>query len=103
MPNRMREMLLTALSAARYGVPPEPSITQAVIAGDRELTLDRLKFDSLAWMEFCISVELQSGQELTPADTDEMRYCSRSTSGYARDSDYVSEFDLSLGIFGPCF
>jgi hypothetical protein len=28
----------------------------------------------LAWMEFCISVELQSGQELTPADVDEMRY-----------------------------
>jgi hypothetical protein len=44
------------------------------MAGDRELTLDRLRFDSLAWMEFCISIELQSGQELTPAHVGTMRY-----------------------------
>jgi len=36
--------------------------------------LDALEFDSLAWMEFCISVELQSGQELTPAQIGDMRY-----------------------------
>jgi hypothetical protein len=36
--------------------------------------LDALEFDSLAWMEFCISIELQSGQELTPAKIRDMRY-----------------------------
>lgn len=73
-PDQIREMLLAALGAARYGFPPGPSISQAIVAGDRGLTLDQLEFDSLAWMEFCISVELQSGQELTPAHIDGMQY-----------------------------
>jgi hypothetical protein len=71
---QIREMLLAALCAARYGMPPQPAIAQAVVSGDRRLTLDQLEFDSLAWMEFCISIELQSGQELTPAHIDRMRY-----------------------------
>jgi hypothetical protein len=71
---QIREMLVAALCAARYGKPPSPAIAQAVVAGDRGLTLDQLEFDSLAWMEFCISVEVQSGQELTPAHIDRMRY-----------------------------
>ena len=71
---QIREMLMAALCAARYGKPPAPAIGQAVLSGDRELMLDQLDFDSLAWMEFCISVELQSGQELTPAHIDRMRY-----------------------------
>jgi hypothetical protein len=36
--------------------------------------IDQLRFDSLAWMEFCISIELQSGQALTPEDIENMRY-----------------------------
>lgn len=67
MTEQIREMLLTALNAAWYGDSFGPAITKAVVAGDRSLLLDQLEFDSLAWMEFCISVELQSGLELTPA------------------------------------
>ena len=76
MADRVHEMLLTAIGAARHGVAPEPAVAEAIIAGDRTLAIEQLKFDSLAWMEFCISVELQSGQELTPAEIANMRYVS---------------------------
>ncbi len=74
MPDKVQEIMLAALSAARYGVPPDPLLARAIVAGDRDLKLEQLKFDSLAWMEFCISVELQCGQELAPVDIDGMRY-----------------------------
>jgi hypothetical protein len=74
MSDQIRDMMLVAIGAARYGVAPAPAIADAVVAGDRTMKIDQLKFDSLAWMEFCISVELQSGQELTPADIANMRY-----------------------------
>jgi hypothetical protein len=74
MENRLRNILMAAMEAGKYGTPPAPAIAEAIGQGNRELTLDELKFDSLAWMEFCISVELQSGQELTPGDIDNMRY-----------------------------
>jgi hypothetical protein len=74
MTDKVRGILLAAVRAGRNGFPPEPSIAQAIADGSRELTIDQLKFDSLAWMEFCISVELQSGQELTPVDIDGMQY-----------------------------
>ena len=60
---QIREMLVAALCAARYGKPPSPAIAQAVVAGDRGLTLDQLEFDSLAWMEFCISVVIGTGAD----------------------------------------
>ena len=53
---------------------PDPALAEAVIVGDRQLRIDQLHFDSLAWMEFCISIELQSGQALTPEDIENMRY-----------------------------
>jgi acyl carrier protein len=74
MVDRVREILLSAVSAGRFGAPPEASVAQAVAKGDRDFTIDRLNFDSLAWMEFCIAVELQSGQELTPADLEDMQF-----------------------------
>ena len=74
MMDQIRDILLIAISAARYDAPPDAAIAEAIAAGDRRLTLDELQFDSLAWMEFCISVELQSGQELTPVDIEEMSY-----------------------------
>ena len=74
MADRIRDIFLGAISAARNGVSLEPSITQAITKGDRQLRVDQLEFDSLAWMEFCISVELQSGQELTPVDVEGMQY-----------------------------
>jgi hypothetical protein len=74
MQDQIHEILLAAISAARYGVPPDLSIVQAIVDGNRGLRIDELKFDSLAWMEFCISIELQSGQELTPVDIEGMHY-----------------------------
>ena len=74
MADHIREMLLRALCAGRHGHAPGARLTDAVVAGDRELRTDQLGFDSLAWMEFCISVELQSGQELTPEDVEKMSY-----------------------------
>ena len=65
-------MLICALRAAGNGLQPTPAVEQAVLAGDPELALADLEFDSLAWMEFCISIELQSRQELTPADIEPM-------------------------------
>ena len=74
MADQVREILMTALRAATYGLLPDSLTAKAVAAGDRQLMIDRLKFDSLAWMEFCISIELQSGQELTPVHIEDMRY-----------------------------
>jgi hypothetical protein len=69
----VRDTMLVALEAARGGKAPA-AIADAVIAGDRAMRLEQLNFDSLAWMEFCISVELQTGQELTPTDVESMHY-----------------------------
>jgi len=74
MADQIRTLLLTAIGAARYGDAPAPALANAILSGDRTTRIDQLGFDSLAWMEFCISVELQSGRELTPADIDGMRY-----------------------------
>jgi hypothetical protein len=70
----IRAILLGAIKAAKYGIPPDPEVAQSVIDGDRKLTLDMFEFDSLAWMEFCIAVESQSGEELTPEDIIDMHY-----------------------------
>ena len=74
MAEKVREVLIAAVRAGRHGVPPAPPLAEAIAEGNRELTTDQLNFDSLAWMEFCISVELQSGLELTPVDIEGMRY-----------------------------
>jgi hypothetical protein len=74
MTDRVRDMLLVALRAGRHGAMPTGPVAEAVNAGDRLLLIDQFHFDSLAWMEFCISVELQSGQELTPEDIEKMSY-----------------------------
>jgi hypothetical protein len=72
MPDRVRAILISALRAAANGRQPIGEIEQAIAAGDLTLPLDRLEFDSLAWMEFCISIELQSRQELMPGDIQSM-------------------------------
>jgi hypothetical protein len=74
MSDRVRDMLLVALGAGQHGATPADHIAEAVKVGDRQLRIDQLHFDSLAWMEFCISIELQSGQALTPEDIENMRY-----------------------------
>lgn len=74
MTDRARDILMTALRAGRFGSPPDATLATAVREGNRELKLDELQFDSLAWMEFCISVELQSGLDLAPSDIEEMQF-----------------------------
>jgi hypothetical protein len=71
MEDPIRHILVTAIRAARYGAA-DPAIERAVTVGNSALRIEQLNFDSLAWMEFCISVELQSGHELTPADVQGM-------------------------------
>ena len=72
MQDRVRGILISALRAAGDWRPSIPAVEQAIVAGDLTVPLDRLAFDSLAWMEFCISIELQSRHELTPADVESM-------------------------------
>ena len=74
MADKVRKVLLAAVRAGRHGAPLTPALAQAIAEGSRDLTTEQLNFDSLAWMEFCISVELQSSQELTPTEVEEMRY-----------------------------
>ena len=74
MSDQIRTMILTALSAARYGDPVDPAIVRDLMEAKRQLKIEDLKFDSLAWMEFCISIELQTGEELVPAEIEKMQY-----------------------------
>jgi hypothetical protein len=48
MSDKVRDMLLVALGAARNGIAPDPALAEAVVAGDRRILIDRLHFDSLA-------------------------------------------------------
>lgn len=62
---------MTALAAGRFHAPGDPRLGERLAAGEAVL-LDELGFDSLAWMEFCISVELQTRQELLTSDIEAM-------------------------------
>jgi hypothetical protein len=70
---QVRLLLLAAIRAANHGVPADTGIAAAVTKGDRELSLDAFEFDSLAWMEFCIYIEAETGADLTPAEIVDMR------------------------------
>ena len=67
----IRTVLLTAVEAAKFGVPIDPAVRSAIARGER-VTLQQLGFDSLALMEFCISVELQTNKEVTTTDLEQM-------------------------------
>ena len=67
----IRTVILAAVEAARYAMDADPAVAKAITAGE-PLELARLGFDSLGWMEFCISVELQTRQELTTTDVEAM-------------------------------
>jgi hypothetical protein len=71
MGDQTHAIILEAIRAGQFGRPASPEV-EAAVGGD--FAIDRLKFDSLAWMEFCISVELQSGQDLAPSDIAAMQY-----------------------------
>jgi hypothetical protein len=74
MQDKVRNILIAAVEAGRHGTPLDTQTIQVISEGKAELPLAQLGFDSLAWMEFCISVELQSGQELEPDDIARMVY-----------------------------
>jgi acyl carrier protein len=64
----LRHLIASAIVAGRHGRPLGENMARRLNEPGGDLPLDDLGFDSLAWMEFCISVELASGLELTPAD-----------------------------------
>ncbi len=69
--DHVRTVVLNAMSAASFGAPLDPGLAELVRTG-REVVLDDLGFDSLAWMEFCIAVELQTRLELLTSDIETM-------------------------------
>lgn len=74
MNDRARDILIAAVRAGRFGSPPTSTVAKAIEEGSQRLKLDDLNFDSLSWMEFCISVELQSGLDLAPSDIEDMQF-----------------------------
>lgn len=73
MTKELRQVILSAVQAGKNGVDPGPFLTQSVLGGSLNLTLEELDFDSLGWMEFCISIEMDTGLELTPLHVEKMR------------------------------
>ena len=62
----LEKVIMDAVTAANSGFAPDDELASAITQGGTSVQLADLKFDSLAWMEFCISVELTTGAELTP-------------------------------------
>ena len=73
MTEKALKIILEAVSAANAGAEPVDWVRDAILGGGSNLTFDQLGFDSISWMDFSISVELQSGQELTPGDVAQMQ------------------------------
>lgn len=63
---KLGAILLLAVTAAENGIEPTPVRIAAIRSGGDGIRMADLDYDSLGWMEFCISVELQTGAELTP-------------------------------------
>jgi acyl carrier protein len=72
MNDTVRQMLIAAVEAGNFGATPPGHVAEAIAAGDGNISLDSLGFDSLGWMEFCIAIELQSGLELSTSDVASM-------------------------------
>ncbi len=66
MTSDVRDIMLAAFQAANYDSPLALNLAAAVRQGREDLEIEAFGLDSLGVMEFCISVELQSGLELTP-------------------------------------
>lgn len=69
--DHIRTVVLNAMGAANFGSPVDPDLADLVRSG-QEVVLDDLGYDSLAWMEFCIAVELQTRLELLTSDIEAM-------------------------------
>lgn len=63
-----RSILVDALHSANVEGVAEDSRIDAFLSGDSDIRFDQINMDSLAAMEFCICVELDSGISLAPDD-----------------------------------
>lgn len=72
MNSKTASILMAALTAAKNGFPPDRELESEIRKGGTAVKLLDLNFDSLAWMEFCICIELETGAELTPDLLDDM-------------------------------
>lgn len=70
---KVRDLLAAAILAGRHGRPLGARLAERVRDPAGDLRIEELGFDSLAWMEFCIAIELASGVEIHPADISRMR------------------------------
>ncbi|BBK34873.1 phosphopantetheine binding protein [Stella humosa] len=64
----IRRVLVDALEIGGVAAIHEPAIRDPFLAGTADITLERLEMDSLAKMELCIAVEVETGVSLTPDD-----------------------------------
>lgn len=67
---KIRQVLVDALEIGSVALIYDPTVRAPFLAGDGDVTLDRLDMDSLARMELCIAVEVETGVSLTPEDLD---------------------------------
>lgn len=74
MTDVFRATIAKAIRAGLRGRPVPSDVEAALADPVAPLPTERLGFDSLAWMEFCISVELETGKGLTPADVAGLGY-----------------------------
>ena len=83
---QLRIAVLEALKAAVPGAVTD-QMRDSFLAGGLNIELARLEMDSLARMEFCISIELSTGVTLVPpqlaelGSTDAIEHCIREQLG----------------------
>ncbi|BBK39919.1 hypothetical protein STAQ_49970 [Allostella sp. ATCC 35155] len=70
---RVRQILVDALEIGSVAAIYEPAIRGPFLSGEDDLSFDRLDMDSLARMELCIAIEVETGVSLTPDDLDSFR------------------------------
>jgi acyl carrier protein len=68
----VRDLMRAAVLAGKQEAALDAALDRAIAEG-ADIPLESLDFDSLGWMEFCISVEVNSGLELTPGHVAGMR------------------------------
>ncbi len=65
------ELRSTLADALVYAAVPgfrDSGAEEAFRAGDGQFAIANLEIDSLAWMELCIAIEINTGVTVTPAD-----------------------------------
>lgn len=71
--SELRSAILSTLSASTLELV-KPSVIHAFIAGDQDIRLKQLEMDSLARMDFLVSLELEYDTVITPQDFGNLRY-----------------------------